>query len=327
MKPKVSIITPCYNSSGFLRSLWQSLVDQQYPELEWIVVDDHSSDNSLAVLQALQSEGRLPMQVLTNPRKGACAARNFGLAHCSGDWVKFLDSDDLLASGHIRAFVPAMESLPADARLTLIGNTQFFFEVEGKPTTYQNTAPQRASETDTLRHFISQASFHHSACLIPRAAITPDNLWNEALLADQDGNFLSRLFLTGVGGKIVDTPPFIYRQHDSPDRITARESAAKLESRITSVEDIIDTMKKHGNYDAYKESVAQKYEKIALRAAKSFPDIAHDALRRANEVFPGYRSTQPLRRRLTQRLFGIRSSALVWEKINQVRMRLRHLRN
>jgi hypothetical protein len=88
----VSIIVPCYNAERWLGAALDSALSQTWPSVEVIVVDDGSSDGSLALAQSYGSRIRLD----SGPNRGPAGARNRGLELATGRWVQFLDSDDLL---------------------------------------------------------------------------------------------------------------------------------------------------------------------------------------------------------------------------------------
>lgn len=100
--PMISIIMPTYNAERYLAaSLW-SVLQQDFPHFEVLVVDDHSTDGSAAVAQDFASNDPR-VRCMTNLRnKGVSGARNTGLDCANGDWVAFLDSDDLLTAGSLR---------------------------------------------------------------------------------------------------------------------------------------------------------------------------------------------------------------------------------
>jgi glycosyltransferase involved in cell wall biosynthesis len=88
----VSIVIPCYNAVPWIAESIQSALDQTWADKEIIVIDDGSSDGSLDVIKKF--DGRIRWE--SGPNQGGCLARNRGLALARGEWIQFLDADDLL---------------------------------------------------------------------------------------------------------------------------------------------------------------------------------------------------------------------------------------
>lgn len=93
--PKVSIILPVYNSEKYLKECLDSLTNQTYKNIEIICVNDGSIDNSLAILEEYSKlDNRI--KVFYQENKGVAAARNYALSQCCGEYITFMDSDDLV---------------------------------------------------------------------------------------------------------------------------------------------------------------------------------------------------------------------------------------
>ncbi len=115
--PTVSIITPCYNSVSWLPACMESLTSQSIgmENLEFIFVDDASSDDTLAVLEDF--EARFPEQVILIPlaeNQGQGFARNLALTYASGDYVLYVDSDDAIAPYALELLLKHAASLNCD---------------------------------------------------------------------------------------------------------------------------------------------------------------------------------------------------------------------
>lgn len=103
----VSVVIPCFNYAHFLDQAIQSAVDQDYPAIEVIVVNDGSTDDPAAIVS------RFPhVRYVTQENRGLAAARNVGLSHCRGELVVFLDADDRLRPGAIAAGARLLEANP-----------------------------------------------------------------------------------------------------------------------------------------------------------------------------------------------------------------------
>lgn len=94
-KPLVSIITPAFNCQKTIKETYESIKSQSFKSWEWIVVEDHSTDDTFEyVKQMIQGDGRVIL-LQTPKNSGAAVARNIGIEKASGRYIAFLDSDDL----------------------------------------------------------------------------------------------------------------------------------------------------------------------------------------------------------------------------------------
>lgn len=113
MQPEVSVVIPCWNVSQWLARCLDSVFKALPESAEAIAVDDGSSDDTLAILEArAESEPRL--KVVANPHRGVSAARNAALDIAKGRFVFFVDPDDRVESGYFSAMTEALERDGAD---------------------------------------------------------------------------------------------------------------------------------------------------------------------------------------------------------------------
>ncbi|MGI6469954.1 MAG: glycosyltransferase family 2 protein, partial [Paludibacteraceae bacterium] len=109
--PLISVIMPLYNAALYVEEAIQSVVNQTYTDWELIIVDDGSTDDSLAVVKRYESD---KIRVYTQPNSGACVARNKALSLAQGAFVKFLDADDLVAPDCLEKQVAQIQTLAAN---------------------------------------------------------------------------------------------------------------------------------------------------------------------------------------------------------------------
>ena len=95
MSGKVSVIIPVYNGEKTIEKCINSIINQSYKDLEIIIVNDGSTDNTYEICQKYsQKDDRI--QVINQENKGVCLARNIGIKFSKGDYIQFVDSDDWL---------------------------------------------------------------------------------------------------------------------------------------------------------------------------------------------------------------------------------------
>lgn len=110
---KVSVIIPVYNSELFIRQCIQSVINQTYPELEIIIVDDGSEDSSRSICEEISSSDER-IQLFFQNHKGVSSARNCGLGNATGKYVFFLDSDDAIHPRLIEILAQKAETYHAE---------------------------------------------------------------------------------------------------------------------------------------------------------------------------------------------------------------------
>ena len=108
-KPLISIIVPVYQMEAYLDECVQSMINQTYQNLEIILVDDGSKDQSPAICDAwAEKDSRI--KVIHKPNGGASSARNAGLDIATGDYIGFMDSDDIIAEDMYEILLEALKS-------------------------------------------------------------------------------------------------------------------------------------------------------------------------------------------------------------------------
>ena len=121
--PKVSVIVPTYNNENYISKCLISLIQQTLKEIEIIIVDDGSDDNTLSLLDSFKVDTRI--RVLTQEHKKQGAARNFGMNNARGEYIGFVDSDDWVDTDFYEKLYTAAKKYDSDIALATnvrIGN-------------------------------------------------------------------------------------------------------------------------------------------------------------------------------------------------------------
>ena len=111
--PILSVVIPCYNASSTIEECVLSVMDQSLTDLEIIVVDDGSTDDSLAICRSLSEEDDR-ISVYTKENAGQGIARNFGMSHATGEYIAFVDADDTCNVEMYRALIGSAKEFDAD---------------------------------------------------------------------------------------------------------------------------------------------------------------------------------------------------------------------
>ena len=130
--PLVSIIAPCYNAEKYLDAAIASIFAQDYQNFEVIIVDDGSSDNSVAMLQALQSQ--YDFQLYRQANQGVSAALNHGLKHARGEYVCTPDLDDIMLPSSVRLRADYLNQHP---EVGCVGALIIYMDSDGNDTKMQ----------------------------------------------------------------------------------------------------------------------------------------------------------------------------------------------
>lgn len=205
--PLVSIVIPCYNGGATIAETVRSALDQTYQQIEIIVVDDGSTDNSTTVVRELMiSEQRISLY--TQQNKGPSAARNTGLRYVQGKYVFFLDADDKLKTTYVAIAASYHQNNPDT---TIVYSNMEFFE--------------RESGLCYLTPFEMKSFLHHN-CIPAFAMVKTEQIkaiggFDESLGMFEDWECWMHL-LKIYGGNVyrIEEPQYFYRRRHAKDSVT-----------------------------------------------------------------------------------------------------------
>jgi glycosyltransferase involved in cell wall biosynthesis len=191
--PLVSILVPCYNASPYLAECLTSAIGQTYTNVEVIVVDDGSTDDSLALARTFESNR---LRVIAQANGGQAVALNTAIDAAQGEYLQFLDADDVLASDKIGHQID---------RLSGEGNravaTGAWARFAGSVQTASFTSEMVWRDLDPVAWHVESwrggGMMHVAGWLIPRAIATDAGPWPEQLrwAANLDAHFFTRAAL------------------------------------------------------------------------------------------------------------------------------------
>lgn len=209
----VSVIIPTYNRSALVREAIQSVFDQQYRPIECIVVDDGSTDDTKQVVEQLQQlNGKdFILNYIVQANQGAQVARNAGTAASTGEYIQYLDSDDLLFPGKLEAQV---------AYLQEHSSCDGVFGDWRKGSVEQYELVKGFVSEDLISQMLTGRCIHTLSFLMRRSIVLKTGEWDPAIRRNQEIDFHVRALLAGAKFEYQACDTGLWRVHGS-ERITS----------------------------------------------------------------------------------------------------------
>lgn len=300
MKLSVSIIIPCYNKRAYVAAAIESALAQSHA-CEVIVVDDGSTDGSLDEIRKF--DGRI--RWVTGANRGGCAARNTGIEMSSGDYLQFLDADDILPPEKIARQLAALQHAPDDSIAICPWRV---LHDDGRldppdPRTYW--ASYDVGIDLLLDMWLYGGFFPTHPWLVPRGLALKSGSWNEGLAADQDGEYFGRILT--LSGPVLFCADTSVQYRSPPDGAVSRDKSRRAgESRMRAFETVAEHILVRRSDRAARRACLSRIRKTAY-ALRAFDDMVAQAAgwERRLKLFDLSPSLPPAARWLIG-LFGIR---------------------
>lgn len=217
--PKVSVIIPLYNRERYIAETVKSVLDQTYKNIELIVVDDGSTDNSRNIIETF-SERITILEHTKKVNKGQSASINLGIRHSSGKYIAILDSDDLFAPEKIQAQVLFLEE---NEDIGLVYSNGFVIDSSGK-TLYHFYSDAPYETSDPSKVLMNCYFLLPNNALMRRSALNAAGLFDEKLRSGQDHDMAIRMAeVTKLA--YIEKDLFYYRKH--AQSISARNAGLR----------------------------------------------------------------------------------------------------
>lgn len=228
--PLVSICIPAYNAGNYINETLNSVFHQTYENIEVIVVNDGSRDNTLEILKSYPSTKLI---LIDQENKGQCAAANKAFEASSGDYIKFFDADDLMSLDFIKNQVKQLENTTNTIASAAWGR---FYGDDISSFSFNHESVWRdMNPIDWLVESLSEGPnmMQCGLWLIPRNILSISGLWDERLSLINDFDFFIRVLLASK--KIVFTPnATLYYRSGLTNSLSGQLSRKALESALLS---------------------------------------------------------------------------------------------
>ncbi len=309
----VSVIIPCFNAQRWLSEAINSCLEQSYPNLEIIVIDDGSTDNSLQIIKSYQSKIRWESSI----NRGGNYARNRGFALSNGEYIQFLDADDYLLPEKIEKQVRCLEKTGGDAVYsdwryqTHLPNGQSYLEE------INICGPKK----DFLESLLSNEGWVPIVGLLfTRAAVNIAGGWDESLKAAQDRDFLMSLAINGGRFVYQSGCDSLYRSYgkvtvstSSKERWLNSHSLVmeKAANKLSSISKLSEKYRQAlcaGYFDIGREYLYSNYPQIEYSQYLRFLQVLDKGL----ILFPEYKVKHRNRiHQVVQNLLGCRKAEIL----------------
>ena len=197
--PLVSIVIPVYNRAEVIEETLKSVLLQSYKNLECLIVDDGSNDESISIIKEYEKrDNRIKLFHRPDNRiKGANSCRNIGIENMNGEYVKFLDSDDIISFDLIEQQVNCLTNHKNRFAVCTSQFTYFKNAIDGNAKLrFEKLSRDYNSGYELLEDFGKFNLYYPPHIyLVGRDLISKSGLWNESLLINQDGEFFTRILL------------------------------------------------------------------------------------------------------------------------------------
>lgn len=264
--PLVSILIPLYNAEKYIEETITKALQQTYSNIELVIVDDHSTDNSLKIAQKYISE---KVHVYSNPKKGGNPARNYAFEKCNGEYIKFMDADDYCTNEMIEK---QMDRMLKDGD----ENTLVFSPVKMLYPDGHFFLPPREIDKDyipgieLLIDIWRGKGWNCPHChLMHRNLFIKSGGWDETIIKNQDGEFFARVAAKAIKALSVNNVFAIWRQ--TSNGVSTKRSVEAHKSMIKSYDIISNLILSYNNSEEYK-TICAKY--IGGFVYRYYPELA-----------------------------------------------------
>jgi glycosyltransferase involved in cell wall biosynthesis len=232
MKPLVSILIPAYNAQKWIAFTLQSAIGQTWARKEIIVVNDGSTDRTPNIVRQFASQG---VKMVSTENQGLSAAQNQAFRLSQGDYIQWLDADDILAPDKIEKQLAALGE--ADSKRVLLSSpwAPFYYRTRNAKLV-RNSLWQDLSPVEWLIRKMGEGIHMQNATwLVSRELTEAAGPWDTRLHYDQDGEYFTRVLLASEGTRFVSATCIFYRASPSNRISYIGNSDKKKDSLLLSM--------------------------------------------------------------------------------------------
>jgi glycosyltransferase involved in cell wall biosynthesis len=282
--PLVSIIIPAYNAAPWIRETLDSAFAQTHPQCEIIVIDDGSRDDTVAIARKAGASRPHQFRLETQANAGASAARNHGLRQAQGEFIQFLDADDLLSPRKIELQIASLALAPAGAVATCRWGR---FETDPAAARFvdEEVFHDFAPLDWLVLHASAAKMMHPAAWLVPRSIVDAAGPWNETLSLNDDGEYFARVVLASGGITFTQDPAAAtYYRSGLSDSLSHRRTMRACESLYRTGELLARHLLQCEDSPRIRQALADHWQYLAYELHPHAPRLSREAEHQAQAL-------------------------------------------
>ncbi len=289
--PKVSVIVPVYNVEKYLIKSLDSLVNQTLEDIEIIVVNDGSTDNSKKIIEVYKEKYQDKIKYLEKPNGGLSDARNFGIPHATGEYIAFLDSDDYVELDTYEKMYNKAKEENAD-----MVECDFIWEYPNKTKIDTGTIYTNKKEMLTYARVVAWNK------LIKRDLLEKYKIKFPKGLRYEDVEFFYKMVPYYNKVSFVKEPLIHYIQRESSISKVQNERTKEI---FEVLDNVIEYYKNKNLYNEYKDELEYTYTRLLLCSSlfrmvkikdkKVKKELLNTTWAKLNEKFPNWKKNKILK--------------------------------
>ena len=270
VKPLVSILIPAYNAEEYIADAIRSAVAQTWERKEVIVVDDGSTDGTAEVARKFGSK---EVVFVSKRNEGAAATRNHAFERSQGDYIQWLDADDLLAPDKIERQLAALHE--DDGKRMLLSSSWGLFRYRTEGTRFTPTSLwQDLTPVEWLLRKMGDNQFMQTATwLTSRELAEAAGPWDTRLLSDDDAEYFCRVLVSSKGTRFVPEARVYYRSTPSGRLSHVGASNKKKDALVLSMKMHIRNLRSLEESDRVRKACLVYMQDLYVNFYPERPDL------------------------------------------------------
>jgi len=221
---KISIIIPCYNAGKYIREAVDSIVNQTYRNLEILLIDDGSVDDTKAIISEYAQQDKRVVPVFNDKNIGLIRTLNIGVKKTTGDFIARMDADDISVLNRIEILY---NTFVTDPDIDVVSAAYYYLTVDGRVI-------RKAYPKATLSKALQFVSFFctpvNHPCVMARAKVLKENAYDEIYIHSEDYELFSRLLNKGYHFKNLTEP--LYYLRVNPESVSHKYEQIQISTHM-----------------------------------------------------------------------------------------------